>query len=82
VYDKLHEAQQLAKKGETVDERLLEITNELKIDLDYLIFAFADSRYDISGDVGEKSQKVDETLEDLEISWSDKLRRVFRISNE
>jgi len=82
VYGKLHEAQQLAQKGEIEDKRLLEITNELKIDLDYLIFAFADSRYDISGDVGEKPQKVDETLEDLEISWSDKLRRVFRISNE
>lgn len=82
VYDKLHEAQQIAKKGATEDKRLVEITNELKVDLDYLIFAFADSRYDISGDVGEKQQKVDETLEDVEIGWSDKLRRVFRTSNE
>ena len=36
------------------------ISNDLKDDIDYLIFAFADSRYDISGDRGDQAEKVEE----------------------
>jgi len=79
VYDKLHEVDELAKVvKKPEDTRLIEIANELKIDIDFLIFAFADSKYDITGEIGSKSQNVDDTMEDLEINWSDKLRRVYR----
>ena len=78
VYDKLHEVEELGKKMDPEDAKLINIANELKDDIDYLIYAFADSSIDISGDRGKKEMNVDETLTDIEIDWSDKLRRVYR----
>ncbi len=82
VYDKLAEVKKIGEELDPKDARLVEIANELKDDIDYLIYAFADSKYDISGVRGSKPEKVDETLEDVELGWSDKLRRVYRKQNE
>ena len=78
IFDKLNEVEKLAKEANPKNARLINIANELKDDIDYLIFAFADCKYDISGDRGKNSENVDETLEDVELGWSDKLRRVYR----
>jgi len=78
VFEKLNEVEKMGKEVDPKDARLIKIANELKDDIDYLIFAFADCKYDISGDRGKESQNVNEILEDLELGWSDKLRRVFR----
>lgn len=82
IYDKLHEVQELGKDADPKDTELINIANDLKDDIDYLIFAFADSRYDISGDRGDQAEKVEETLTDVESGWSDKLRRVYRRKND
>lgn len=78
IFEKLDEVEKMGKEKDPENARLIEIANALKDDIDYLIYAFADSRYDISGDRGSKPEKVDDTLEDLELDWSDKLRRVYR----
>lgn len=78
IFDKLNEVEQLGKEVDPKDARLISIANDLKDDIDYLIFAFADSRYDISGSRGEHEEKVENTLTDVELGWSDKLRRVYR----
>lgn len=76
IYDKLTEVKDLAKKIEPHDERLLDISNELKTDVDHLIYAFSDSYYDMIS--YDDEGKVTETLEDLLISWSQQLRKVYR----
>ena len=78
IFDKLNEVEKLAEEVDPKNAKLINIANELKDDIDYLIFAFADCKYDISGDRGKNSENVDETLEDVELGWSDKLRRVYR----
>lgn len=78
VFDKLSEVKELAEEIDPKSAKLISIANELKNDLDFLIFAFADCRYDISGDRGKNSENVDEILEDIELGWSNKLRRVYR----
>ena len=82
IFDKLNEVERLGQEVDPKDARLINIANELKDDIDYLIFAFADCKYDISGDRGNKSENVDETLDDVELGWSDKLRRVYRRNND
>ena len=57
IYDKLHEVEKLGKDADPNDMELINIANDLKDDIDYLIFAFADSRYDISGDRGDQARK-------------------------
>ncbi len=78
IFEKLNEVEKLGKEVDPKDARLISIANNLKDDIDYLIFAFADSRYDISGSRGEQEEKIEDTLSDVESSWSDKLRRVYR----
>lgn len=78
IFGKLNEVEELGREVDPKDSRLISIANELKDDIDYLIFAFADSRYDISGSRGEKEEKIEDTLSDVELGWSDKLRRVYR----
>ena len=68
----------ILKEVDPKDARLITIANDLKDDIDYLIFAFADSRYDISGSRGEQEERIEDTLSDVELGWSDKLRRVYR----
>ena len=82
IYDKLHEVEKLGKDTDPNDVKLINIANDLKDDIDYLIFAFADSRYDVSGARGDQSEKVEDTLIDIESGWSDKLRRVYRRKND
>ena len=78
IFEKLNEVEKLGKEVNPKDARLINIANDLKDDIDYLIFAFADSRYDISGSRGEQEEKIEDTLSDVELGWSDKLRRVYR----
>ncbi|MBT6646334.1 MAG: hypothetical protein HOB51_02290 [Thaumarchaeota archaeon] len=78
IFDKLNEVEKLGKEVDPKDARLVTIANDLKDDIDYLIFAFADSRYDISGSRGEQEERIEDTLSDVELGWSDKLRRVYR----
>lgn len=78
VFDKLNEVKKSAEEVDPKNTKLINIANGLKDDLDYLIYAFADCKYDISGNRGKNSENVDHTLEDVEIGWSDKLRRVYR----
>ena len=82
IYDKLHEVEKLGKDTDPNDVKLINIANDLKDDIDYLIFAFADSRYDISSARGDQPEKVEDTLIDVESGWSDKLRRVYRRKND
>ena len=78
IFEKLNEVEKLGKEVDPKDARLINIANDLKDDIDYLIFAFADSRYDISGSRGEQEERIEDTLSDVELGWSDKLRRVYR----
>jgi hypothetical protein len=78
IFDKLNEVEKLGKEVDPKDARLVTIANDLKDDIDYMIFAFADSRYDISGSRGEQEERIEDTLSDVELGWSDKLRRVYR----
>ena len=82
LFDKLHEIDEMGKSTDPQNERLTDIVNSLKDDIDYLLYAFADSKLDIEKDRGNVSENVSDTLNDLEMAWSDKLRRVYRKKNE
>ena len=76
VYGKLQKIKEMSN-GDVNNNELLTLANDLKIDIDLLIGAYADSRYKIINNT-EDDDKISNLFEDLDVNWSDCLRRAYR----
>ena len=65
---------------ETGDKELLTLANDLKTDIDLLIGTYVDSRHDVinTANNDDNNDVIQNLFEDLDIKWSDSLRRAYR----
>lgn len=79
IFDKLKSVQEIGEKMNPKEQELVDIANGLKLDIDQLIFAFADSKYEL--EAPDIQQNISHTLDDLVSSWSQQLRKIYRGQN-
>lgn len=79
IYDKLKTVQEIGEKTNPKDHELIDVANEMKLDIDQLIFAYADSKYEL--ETPDIPQNISHTLDDLLSIWSQQLRKIYRSQN-
>ena len=79
VYGKLQKIKEMSN-DETGDKELLTLANDLKTDIDLLIGTYVDSRHDVinTANNDDNNDVIQNLFEDLDIKWSDSLRRAYR----
>ena len=78
VYSKINQIEKIAKESkDQKNKELAIIANELKGNLDNMIYGFVEGYHDL--DDLEKEQKINDTIEELIYKWSFHIRKTYKI---
>ena len=78
VYSKINQIEKIAKESkDEKNKQLAIIANELKSNLDNMVYGFVEGYHDL--DDLEKEQKINDTIEELIYKWSFHIRKTYKI---